>query len=141
MAIDLPNTAQGAGIPSQWSDTISATAGTLLSGDLPALLTEDMVFAASQNIPALTPVGFDGSDRLIPAVSGTTQAIGITVIAVVTDASTNYKAAPVYRQGRVNPDAMNWPASYDTDAKKFNAFRGAPAPTSFIVRRPRAHSI
>ena len=63
------------------------------------------------------------------------------VVAVTTDGTTNYKGAPVYRQGVVNPDALVWPASYDTDAKKFAAFDGAPTPTDIIVRRPKTMSL
>jgi hypothetical protein len=141
MAITLPSNAQSAGIPSQWDDTISAPLASFLSGHEPAILTVDLIVAASQNIPALTPVGFDGSGRLVPAVSGTTQAIGITVAAIVTDASTTYKGAPVYRAGCFNPDRINWPASYDTEAEKFAAFNGAPTPTSIVIRRPKSGSV
>ena len=28
-----------------------------------------------------------------------------------------------------------WPASYDTDEKKLEAFRGAPTPTNIVVRK------
>lgn len=141
MAITLPDNAQTAGIPSQWDDTISAAAGALITGNEPAVLTQDLIVAASQTIPALTPVGFDGSGRLIPAVQGTTQAIGITVVAITTDASTTYRGVPVYRAGCFNPDMLNWPASYDLDAEKFAAFSGAPTPTNIVIRRPRAHTI
>jgi hypothetical protein len=132
---------QTAGIPSQWNDDISVPVADLFTGDSPAPLTTDLYVAASQNIPALTPVGFDGSNRLIPAVSGVTPAIGILLVAVVTDASTNYKGAKVYRGGCFNPNRLNWPASYDTDDKKFAAFRGAPTPTQIILRAPKQHTI
>lgn len=141
MAITLPNNAQTAGIPAQWDDTISAAAGSLITGDSPGILTQDLIVAASQTIAALTPVGFDANDRLVPAEAGVIQAIGITVVAVTTTASTTYTGAPVYRGGCFNPDLINWPASYDTEAEKMNAFEGAPSPTNIIMRRPRAHSI
>lgn len=139
--VDLPNNAQTAGIPAQWDDTISAAAGSLITGNEPAILTEDLIVAASQTIPALTPVGFDVNDRLVPAEAGVTPAIGIAVVAITTDASTTYRGLPVYRGGCFNPDLVNWPASYNTDALKFAAFEGAPSPTNIIMRRPRAHTI
>lgn len=141
MAINLPSRTQDAGIPTQWNDTISAPVASLLSGHLPAWMTKDEIVAANQNIPAYTPVGKDGSGRIVPAVSGTTQAIGITITAIVTDASTTYKGAPIVRAACLNPDRINWPASYDTDAKKFAAFDGAPTPTNILVRRPKSGSV
>jgi len=132
--INPPDLTALAGIPSQGSDVINATPEGFITGDIPAVVTEDMTFAASQNIPARTPVGLDGSGDLIPAVLGTTPAIGMTVIAVVTPGSGAKKAAPVYRSGTFNPALVNWPASYDTDEKKLEAFRGAPTPTTIIMR-------
>lgn len=141
MAINLPNEEAGAGLPTQWDDTISATLASLRSGDQPGWMTEDLIIAASQNLPAYSPVGFDGSNRIVPAVSGSVQAIGLTLTAIVTDASTTYKGAPILRVGCVNPDRIAWPASYDTEVEKMNAFRGAPTPTNMIVRRPKTHTI
>lgn len=139
--ITLPDLAQTAGIPEQWEDTVSRTVDDLLTGDEPKPITVDMIVAASQTIPALTPVGVDGSGRLIPAVAGTTQAIGITVHAITTDASTTYKGAKVYRGGVFNPARLNWPASYNTDALKMNAFNGAPSPTQIVIRPKKQYTI
>lgn len=121
-----------AGIPQQWTESISAVIDGLIQGSTPPVVTEDMTVAASQTIPALTPVGLNGSGHLIPAVLTTTPAIGILLIAVTT-AGGAVKGAPVLRGGRVNKDAINWPATYDNDTKKFGAFRGAPTPTNFVV--------
>lgn len=135
--ITPPDLSALAGIPAQGSDVINATPEGFITGDIPAVSTEDMTFAASQNIPARTPVGFDGSGDLVPAVLGggsPIPAIGMTVIAVVTPGSGAKKAAPVYRSGTFNPALVNWPASYDTDEKKLEAFRDAPTPTVIIMR-------
>lgn len=123
-----------AGIPGQSSDAIFVTPEGLLTGHLPAVLTEDMTIAASQTLLAYTPVGLDGSGNLIKAVLGTTQAIGIIVHDVVTDASATLKSIPVYRAGCFNPAMLNWDASYNTDEKKLEAFRGAPSPTQIVIR-------
>lgn len=143
MAITIPNRSQTAGIPAQWEDTIAAADVALITGHEPAVLTTDLLVAASQTIPALTPVGFNGATppALIPAVSGTTQAIGILLTAVTTDASATLKGVPVYRAGCFNPDALNWPASYTTDALKFAAFNGAPTPTNIVIRRPKTATV
>lgn len=268
MTITLPNNAQTAGIPSQWSDTISAAVAGLITGNVPPVLTVDVQFAASQTIAALTPVGPNAAGLYVPATddqvvgakasqlgtfsgvgtaddtitidgvvytlkaapttvanevkigasaaatavnliaainadpagsgtlfgslttehttvsarlnasavvevvaktegtagnalatteSGTgfswaaatltggkdaygVKATAITVTAITTPASPT-GGAPVYKGGCFNPDLLNWPAYYSTDAKKFAAFDGAPSPTNIIVRRPRAHTI
>ena len=139
----LPFDPQGAGIPGQWTETITVTEKALVTGDTPSLVTRDHIVAASQTLSAFHVVGVDASGRIVPAISAdaTSRAIGIMVVAVTTDGTTNYKGAPVYRQGVVNPDALVWPASYDTDAKKFAAFDGAPTPTDIIVRRPKTMSL
>lgn len=133
---NLPYLSQDAGIPTQWTETFTdASDETLIAGHEPAILVTDQhVFAPSQTIAALTPVGLDGNGRLVPAVSGTTAAIGITVIDVTSPAGTNYVAAPIYRGGCFNIDRLTWPASYDTAAKRRAAFEGAPSPTRIVVK-------
>lgn len=123
-----------AGIPRQSSDTINPTPTGLFVGETPAAVTEDMTFALSQTIPALTPVGFDGSGNLVPAVSGTTQAVGLTLTEMVVGGTT-VLGGPVLRAGCLNMDMLNWPASYNSVEKKLEAFRGAPTPTSIVVRK------
>lgn len=133
--VTLPtNLAQLAGFPGQWSDAIAAVPEGLIVGDTPAVATVDMTLAVSQTIAAYTPVGFDGSGNLVPAVSGTTQAVGITLYDIVSPASP-IQGIPVLVQGCLNMDMLAWPASYNTAEKKLEAFRGAPTPTSIIVRK------
>lgn len=138
--VNVPNRAQTAGIPRQWSEDITAYDIALITGSEPAVMTRDHLVDASQTIAALTPVGLSNG-RLVPAVSGSVQAIGILVAAVATSASTTYQGAAVYRTGCFNPDALNWPASYDTEAEKFSAFDGAPTPTNIIIRRPKTQTV
>lgn len=134
MAIQAPYLAHQAGFPGQWSDEINPVREGLIVGETPAVVTVDMTIAASQDIPEYTPVGFDASGDLIPAVSGTTQAIGITLYPIQTPTSP-VQGIPVMIQACLNKDMLNWDASYDTDEKKFEAFRGAPTPTSIVVRK------
>ena len=133
MPINVPYRAQSAGIPSQWSDTIVPVLEGLIVGETPAVVTEDMTFAVNQTIPPFTPVGFDGSGNLIPAVHPTTPAVGLTLVDLAPINS--IRGAPVLRAGCLNKDMIAWPASYDTDEKKLEAFRGAPTPTNIVVRK------
>lgn len=141
MPVNAPYDAHMAGVPRQWTDTINPVQEGLIVGETPAVVTEDMVIAANQNIGGVyVPVGFDGSGNLIPAVSGTTQAIGILLRPITTGASP-LQGQPVLRQGCLNMDMIAWPASYDTEEKKLEAFRGAPTPSSIVVRKVRAGAI
>lgn len=142
--VNIPDRSQSAGIPSQYSEDITAVDVALFTGDSPPPLTVDMTVAASQTIPALSLVGLDGSGNLIPAVSGggsPVQAIGIAVAAITSPGSGALKSIPVYRGGCFNPDKLSWPASYDTEAEKFGAFNGAPTPTNIVIRRPKTASV
>lgn len=132
--ITPPDYSALAGIPAQGSDTINVAPEGLITGHLPALLTEDMTYAASQTIAARTVVGLDGNGDIIPAVLDTTAAIGITVIAVTTPGSGTKKAAPIYRAGCFNPAMLTYDATYNTAEKKLEAFRGAPSPTNILIR-------
>lgn len=134
MAVNLPYQSQDAGIPYQWADTINPADKDLFSGDLPPKMTEDLIFKASQTIEARTVVGLDNNDQVVPAVLGTTAAIGVTAHKVVAGVGQNPGGA-VYRAGCFNPDALIWDATYDTDAKKLNAFHGAATPTNILVRK------
>lgn len=138
--LNPPVRAATAGIPTRTDYDVPATHVALMAGDSPEVFVEELIVAANQTIAAYTPVGFDGSGRLVPAVFGATQAIGITIAAITTDSSTSYKGVGVYRGGCFNKAAINWPASYDTDAKKIGAFRGAPTPTSIVVKTPKTYT-
>ncbi len=73
--ITPPDLSATYGIPVQGSDTILPTAEGFVSGDSPAILTEDLTFAYNQTIPARTPVGFDANGDLVIASSGVGSAL------------------------------------------------------------------
>lgn len=129
------------GIAGQASESLVNGDKILVTGSVPALLPVDVAVAAEQTITDYMVVGLDVSGNLVPAVHGTTQAIGIAVRAITTDDSVTLKGIGVWRAGCFNPDALNWPASYDTDAKKLAAFEGAPSPTQIVLRRPVQGSV
>lgn len=132
---NTPNGADTAGIAGSAITTFDNFV-SLITGDRPGVVTTDELVAASQTIPALTPVKFTAG-AIVPAASGDTE-IGITVAAIVTGAGDTTVRAAVYRAGVFNPDAIAWPASYDTAEKKRLAFEGAPSPTQIIIRKPAA---
>lgn len=136
-----PYRGQGVGVPSSASETLTTGDKALLAGDNPSLLTFDYAVAADQDFADLTVVGFDDNGRIVPAEYDATYAedgvrpIGIAVAGIESQSSTAYEGLSVYRAGCFNIDAIVWPASFDTDAKKFGAFEGAPTPTNILVRR------
>lgn len=131
-----------AGVAGQSSDVINASPDPLITGDAPALSTEPLPVAATQVLAARTVVGVDASGNVIPAVMGTTDAIGFIMYAInTTGAAAGAVEIEVVRQGVFNPDLLVWDASYATAADKRGAFRGAPSPTAIIIRKPTTMSV
>lgn len=124
-----------AGVARQSSDIITAQEEALVTGDAPAQSWMLLPAAAAQTFTARQVVGLNGSGKLIPAVLGTTQAIGYVVYAP--DAVTVLdQPISVMRQGVFNPNLLTFDATYNTAEKKRLAFEGAPSPTSIILRAP-----
>lgn len=124
----------GAGVPAQGSDSFVPLQEGLITGEYPTQFVEDIPVAANQTLAAYTVVGLNGAGAIIPAVSGTTQAIGILIEPITTGASATLSAGRVLRSACLNPDKLVYDASYNTAALKLNAFRGAPAPTQIVMR-------
>lgn len=103
----------------------------LLAGDTPAMVTKAYPVDAAISLPIYSVVGFDAQGEVTPAVHGTTQAVGITL--ADTGAAAAGRSVPVLRAGRIFANWLNWPASYDTAAKKLAAFNGAPTPTNIYM--------
>lgn len=139
MALTPVNAGLAAGIAGRYTETINPNAAPLLTGDTPEVVIVDETVLTSQTLAALTVVGFNGAGKLVPAVLGTTAAVGILVYAV--DTTGGDKIASIYRGGCFNPDLLVWGASYDTDAKKRKAFEGAPSPTQIVIRKPQAATV
>lgn len=114
------------------SSTEDFTQFDFLLSDTPVFFTEDFEVAASQNLAVYQVVGVDGNGRIIPAVLGTTAAIGITTAPIVTGVGQNPKLQ-IIRGGHFNGDMLVWDATYDTDAKKIAAFHGAETPTNIVI--------
>lgn len=119
-------------------NTDSFTQVELFAGDTPAVVTDYGIIGGSLNaagIPAWTPVFVDPGTRAISlAVQGTTAPNAITVAATPAGAAAT-SSVPVYKAGMFNIRALNWPASYDTDAERFAAFAAAGG-TQIFVKLP-----
>lgn len=107
--VSVPLRSTGAGIPSQYDDVITAVDIALITGNEPAVLTEDMQYAASQTILAWTAVGLDASNNIIPATSTVEASGALTFSGVGTADDTvtidgvvyTLKAAPTTVAGQV----------------------------------------
>lgn len=132
-----PDRTFDAGVPAQWSDDFAVTPEGFIVGEYPTQFVQDIPVALSQTLAAYTVVGLDASGNVIPAVLGTTPAIGILMYPVTTGASGDLPGGRVLRSACINPDfgSLVWDASYVTDADRLNAFEGAPSPTQFVLRK------
>lgn len=142
MAITPRNDDLLAGVAGQRSQTFDPASELLLTGDNPKLATAPYGTLGGQVLPARTVVGFNGAGLVIPAVLGTTAAVGFVMYAAdSTGKGDGVVTVEVVRQGVFNPNALVWDATYNTAAKKRLAFEGAPTPTSIILRAPQAMSV
>lgn len=112
----------------------------LLAGDTPAWADESYVVEdGAADLPLYSVVGFSAAGEVIPALTGSVdpnddiQAVGFTAASFVN--ADGVKKVKVCRQAHVFVDALVWPASYDTDAKRLAAFEGAPSPTAIIASK------
>ena len=100
----------------------------LWAGDTPAPVSISAKYTAAQaaaGIPAYTPVQVNFETDEIKLVDGTdvTKANAITVGVLRAGAGGGVAGQmDVYKAGTVNINALNWPASLDTEAKRFAAF-------------------
>jgi hypothetical protein len=102
----------------------------LLIGDIPAYgASVDLNVGANANFPIYSVVGETGGVMALAKADGSVKAIGVLAVPVVTGAGQT-TSARVNTSGHLNMNALNWDASFDTDAKKVAAF---PIGTSNIL--------
>lgn len=118
------------GLPEATFTTIDPD-NRLINGYEIMVTAETLTVAPAQEIEYLAPVSFNEDDELVNAVAGT-PAVGIAMFPITTETET--RTVSVMRSGVVNPEAIAFGPSYDTAAKRAAAFRGAPAPTNFLVK-------
>jgi len=140
--ITIPDTSSQPGLVAQGDDVISGVDIPLVTGSKPAVLQTDEKVKLSAVIGAIMPVMYDATntDEIVPAVAGT-PAIGLAMVAITAPGSGALKAIPVWRAGCFNPAKINWPASYDTDEKKKDAFKGAATPTAIVIREVKTATV
>lgn len=110
------------GLAQYQSDTIGGLV-ELFFGDTPAPVTESGSYTAAlgtAGIPANTPVVFDPNTRSISLVSGDAKPNAITCGELLAGSPAGRMG--VYRAGNFNINALNWPASLNTEALRLSAF-------------------
>jgi hypothetical protein len=113
---------------------------TLLAGHEPVLAPANTYAAkASTTLAQFTVVGREGNAKdgaIVIATDTGVQAIGVLAHGF-TAGATGVTPASVFEIGCFNigsDSPLVWDESYDTDAKKAAAFRGAPTPTRIVAR-------
>lgn len=105
-------------------------------GDTPALVSDNIEVTASGADVEIDFLDVLAKDGTAAAQNGATAADRANYIAATTitvpDGET--KMVPVYRQGHFEMAALNWAATYDTDAKKKAAFEGSVSPSIFVSK-------
>lgn len=105
--------------------TDSFTQVELFAGDTPPVVTDYGILGGTLNgtgLAAWTPVFVDPATRAITVALYGTQAPNAISVAAIPAGAGVASNVPVYKAGMFNRDALAWPASYDTAAKKANAF-------------------
>ena len=102
-------------------------------GDGNALTTICNV-GASVDLPIYSVISYDGTTiALAENTLGVSDAYGILAAPVLTGVG-GATTVPVYRTGHFEMGALNWDASFDTDAKKAAAFEGGKSPTILVSK-------
>lgn len=118
----------------------------LLAGPTPVFepnKTYPVLLADSQNLAQFTVVGINTSGKLVPLTyagliatdSTKLLPVGILAHAAVSGTSnTTVRGEVIYSGCFAVEGPLVWASDFDTDEKKKIAFRGAPTPTTIIVR-------
>lgn len=89
---------------------------------------------ASVDLPIYSVISYDGTTiALATNVADVSNAYGILAAPVLTGVG-GATTVPVYRTGHFEMGALNWDASFDTDAKKAAAFEGGKSPTILVSK-------
>lgn len=104
--------------------------------DTPALTTITIPVTASGAAVEIDFLDVLNTTGGAAAQNGGTAALKANYIAAtkITIADGDTKEVPVFVQGHFEMEALNWAATYDTDAKKKAAFQGSLSPTIFISK-------
>jgi len=119
------------GIPTVQTEEFTTV--ELFAGDTPHVVTDTSTVPealATAGIPAWTPVFVDPATRVVSlavydADPGDAVVPNAITVATVQPGSPADTSMPVYKAGCFNIRALNWPASFDSNDKKFAAFASA----------------
>lgn len=106
-------------------------------GDGPATVTEISITAGGTTVtlPIYSVLDDNGAGALANQAGATAADRANYILAEpITIAAGATMTVPVYRSGHWNMDALNWDASYTTDAQKAAAFEGSKSPTIFVSK-------
>ena len=130
----MPNIPYGGeGVPSG-VDTQEFSYVELLAGHTPEFpAVPGYQGDGSVALPAFSVVGVTTGNLVLAEQDALPLAIGITWAPIL--ANGVVQKVGLIRAGNFNLDALNWHASFDTDAKKLAAFEGAPTPTNIVLQK------
>lgn len=105
-------------------------------GDQEAVVTEIVITASGAvDLPIYSVIDANNIGGLADQAGATAADRANYILAEpVVMADTDVMTVAVYRSGHWNMDALNWDASYTTDAQKAAAFEGSVSPTIFVSK-------
>ena len=108
----------------------------LLAGNHPELKPAySFASASGTELDQFAVVGLS-SGNIVAATWHATEGSDIKPIGILAHEKKDGETrAHVWYSGAFNMDALVWDNSFDTDAKKEAAFRGAPTPTTIIIAK------
>lgn len=107
-----------------------------LYSDTPPVAEQTISVTASGADVEITFLDVLAADGTAANQAGATEPEQANYIAAATTtvADGETKEVPVYRAGHFSMDALNWDASYTTDAQKKAAFEGSLSPTILVSK-------
>ena len=118
--------------------------GTLASGDVSAVAVTGAVTTTALQIGAegndiTTTESGTGASWAAVTLTGGLDVGGVQPVGVLAHAASlggsGAGTGPVWYSGAFNGEALVWHETFDTDAEKEAAFRGAPTPTNIIIAK------
>lgn len=97
---------------------------------------ERVTSTVALDLPLYTPVNITPAGVITQAVVATGVSNANALLAAPLSLAANQTMSiPVYREGHWSMTALNWHASYTTDALKIAAFQGGKSPTLFVSKK------
>lgn len=104
----------------------------MLNGSFPPLDPASSA-EAGDDLERFHVVGYDSSFNLIPATWDADPDLAVKPIGITAVSALTGERVLFHVSGHWNLDILTFDASFNTDAKKINAFIGAPTPTAIKI--------